>query len=271
VRQLAFAPEGQRLAVVEFEPRFGHSLVGIRNTADLKPLRAVELRTGQVVKQVAFSPDGNTLAGINADRTVSLWQGGAWRERAILRQRHDATALAFSPDGEELIVGDAAGSCLVWNVKDGREAFGRALLKEGTVHGIESLAGGDGRVFLTLNRGSQDPLAVQRVTSQGSVVRLWNGAVGGAPVRLGPLAHLVVLGDPDGGLRLWQPFADQRRHRALGGPAPATAAAFSPDGRYLAVGDWTGVVSILRLADRGQVPTVPEVEVAPMPWNAVRP
>ena len=31
----------------------------------------------------------------------------------------------------------------------------------------------------------------------------------------------------------------------------------SPDGRYLAVGDQAGVVSVLRLAERGQVPNLP--------------
>jgi hypothetical protein len=36
-----------------------------------------------------------------------------------------------------------------------------------------------------------------------------------------------------------------------------SAVAFSPEGRYVAVGDHAGVVSILRLAERGQVPQLP--------------
>jgi len=36
-----------------------------------------------------------------------------------------------------------------------------------------------------------------------------------------------------------------------------SAVAFSPEGRYVAVGDRSGVVSILRLAERGQVPVLP--------------
>jgi hypothetical protein len=47
-----------------------------------------------------------------------------------------------------------------------------------------------------------------------------------------------------------------------------SAQAFSPDGRYIACADATGIVMIFRLAERGHVPTLPEVEIAPVPRAA---
>jgi hypothetical protein len=78
-----------------------------------------------------------------------------------------------------------------------------------------------------------------------------------------PGPHLVALTD-SGSLILWQPDLDAKRIRSVL-VKDATVAAFSPDGRYLAVGDSPGVVTILRLAERGQLPTLPALEVAPMP------
>jgi hypothetical protein len=67
-----------------------------------------------------------------------------------------------------------------------------------------------------------------------------------------PPSRLVAFADATRMLALWQPGAANDSRRFFDDyPSPAVAA-HSPDGRYLAVGDKAGVVTLLRLAEHGR-------------------
>src|SRR5262249_7089024 len=81
------------------------------------------------------------------------------------------------------------------------------------------------------------------------------------------MCRLVAYGDSKRKLLLWQPSDGNFRIRSFDMMPPFAVGSFSPDGRYLAVGDQAGVVSILRLSERGQVPVIapaaPDKEAPP--------
>jgi len=73
-----------------------------------------------LVRRVAFSPDGATLADVSYDGTVRLWRVG---DGQLLRTFGSSTedifrALAFAPNGETLMAG-GSDIISIWRVSDG--------------------------------------------------------------------------------------------------------------------------------------------------------
>ena len=69
-------------------------------------------------RAVAASPAGNTLAIGHADGTITLWDVATRSPLGGPLLGHDApvTALAFAPDGAQLVSGDDTGAVLRWPV-----------------------------------------------------------------------------------------------------------------------------------------------------------
>ena len=71
-----------------------------------------------VVRCIAFSPDGRRLASGCLDHTIKLWDVRTGHELITLRDHTDAViALAFSPDGELLVSGSSDGTVKLWTTE----------------------------------------------------------------------------------------------------------------------------------------------------------
>jgi WD40 repeat protein len=167
---------------------------------------------------VAFSPDGKTLAAGLESGEVRLWDVAARREVARLAG-HGGRArwLGFHPDGRSLVV-----------------------------------AGGfaDNAVYV------YDPATLtlqHRLSGHGSKV------LSGAWRADGRL--LITAGATDGTVRWWEFSGEPPRSRALPVIPPDVpwlhGIALSPEGRHLAVCNPNGTVHVLRLAQPGELFTVP--------------
>lgn len=92
-------------------------IVEIRRLPDGKVLRA--LRHSFTVRQVAYSPDGRTLATSTTDeKVIRLWDGTTGAELAQLAGHYDSepNSIAFSPDGKELVSAGADGAVGIWQL-----------------------------------------------------------------------------------------------------------------------------------------------------------
>jgi WD40 repeat protein len=257
VESLAFSPDGKALACAKGN---GSILLWDPTTgAELRP----PLSPDGAVGQIAFSPDGTLLASVgrNEGAVVRLWKAangqlvftardpGAWA----------AWCVAFSPDGKTLAAGLESGEVRLWDVAARRE--------------VARLAGHGGRVrwlgfhpdcrSLVVAGGFADNVVyVYDVATRTLRHRLsghGSGVLSGAWRADGRL--LITAGATDGTVRLWDLSGEPSRSRALPVIPPDVpwlhGIALSPEGRHLAVCNPNGTVHVLRLAQPGEVFTVP--------------
>jgi RNA polymerase sigma factor (sigma-70 family) len=106
---IAFAPKGDAIAVAEDK---GLRLFDIQNGKE-----KFHRDSKEVVRAVAYSPDGKTLASVGDDRVVRLWDAATGKEQ---RQFGDVqgklASVAFSPNGRRLVTAGADGTAMVWDL-----------------------------------------------------------------------------------------------------------------------------------------------------------
>ena len=140
---IAYSSDGTRLAVA--------SSIGIW-LYDAQTYQELSLFTGDMFRviSVAFSPDGQTLAGSGWDITsfnctIRLWDVETGEHKRTLQGHTDGVySVAFSPDGQILTSGSSDGTVLLWNITptaatDPRSvnAKGKHYMKWGTLKTAE--------------------------------------------------------------------------------------------------------------------------------------
>jgi WD40 repeat protein len=97
---MRFSPDGALLA---------HGGVGLLDTTTWQVRATLQSGTKpNTYYDVAFSPDGKTLAVAEWDKVVSLWDLTGQRERVLLRHGNVVLCVAFSPDGKLVASGNGA-------------------------------------------------------------------------------------------------------------------------------------------------------------------
>jgi WD40 repeat protein len=149
VRSVAFGPDGQTVLTG-----------GEDGTARLWELTrgiptGIPLVHRDRIGGVAYSPDGKTVITASLDKTAQLWDAATGEPRcpafvhqsgpvptAVTRGPFGAVfpsgfaAVAFSPDGKTILLGNMDKTARLWDVATGRPIGGTPMLHEGAVVGV---------------------------------------------------------------------------------------------------------------------------------------
>ncbi|MFI5456506.1 MAG: PQQ-binding-like beta-propeller repeat protein [Isosphaerales bacterium] len=200
------------------------------------------LRPGGLIVDAAFSPDGRSVAILDAregrskeGQEVVVWDWASGRQGWRAALPSEPRSLSYRPDGHRLAVLCGGSELLLFDPADGREALRwRAHDAESTSHWINNGEVGfspDGRSVLTWGMGFD--------------ARVWEADTG--RLRYPPLRHRFKCHDvqfsPDGRLMALASYDGSVRVRDLATGAVVSelpahpdnvfSARFSPDGRLL--------------------------------------
>ncbi|MBI1325723.1 protein kinase [bacterium] len=250
---MAISPDGQRLVTGGLIEKRNLRLFDISFLTDAKRWKDGRSLPGRssLVRTVAFSPDGKTLAKSGDDRKIHLFDGFTMAARAVLSGHTDKVRqIAFSPDGKTLASAANDGSVRLWDLAsrsqiaaiEGPRPFTTlAFSPDGT-----TLAVGDQTGLIRF----LDPVTLSekaRVFSEDSELR---------SVAYSPDGRILAAAGMGKTIRLWDTLTHQNLLDQKGHEAQINALAFSPDGATLASCDHAGKVKLWTTRqshrDRGQ-------------------
>jgi RNA polymerase sigma factor (sigma-70 family) len=233
-----------------------------------KELKPLPLPNG--IQTVAFSPDGKTLATSGWDRgaecRIRFWDTATGQEvrQAQATVNPYTFCLAFSPDGKTLASSGNESAVRLWEVASGKEVVPAVGHLGGVSHfafladGKRAVTVGYERDFRVWDATTGKPLecsALYPPKYSGFVgVRALAVSPDGQTVGLWMAENVIRLLDARTGkeIRRWQghPGAEepQERRATLRREFAPHNLAFSPDGKYLAVGSYDGTVPIYETA-----------------------
>ncbi|MFD6182418.1 trypsin-like peptidase domain-containing protein [Streptomyces goshikiensis] len=216
----------------------------LENAATL-PLQQRLTGNAEDVNNVAFSPDGKTLATTSSDSSLRLWDVATSTARTTLPGQTDvAGSVAFSPDGRTLATATTDHTV--------------ELLDVGTGESVATLQGHTDTVWGLAFSPDGKTLAT---TSSDNSVRLWDIATGTTrailprqtdvvgSVAFSPSGHTLATGGTDATVRLWDVATGTARGAPLEGHASeVNSVAFSPDGHTLASGSNDNTIRLWNMA-----------------------
>jgi WD40 repeat protein/tRNA A-37 threonylcarbamoyl transferase component Bud32 len=187
---------------------------------------------------VAYSPNGLYLATGGKDRTIRIWDG---RPTTELRSQTDIVPpLVFSADGRQMAARDGSGRLALYQTRYWQRARGVA-----PTNAIPVFFTPDGKALAVLARvESGDALVLQMLDTVGAAVVSSVSLQESAGTQLSGTAagafQLLVVGDGQGQVRVWDPRSGKLLGHMRDFPAGELRLAVSPDGRWLAAAGAAG-------------------------------
>lgn len=195
------------------------------------------------VTAVTWSPDGKTLAATSASGEVMLWQGLNQLITLAAGVGKSVDCLAFSQNGQLLATGGQNGQVKIWHLP------------------VAELTATFDNAPIWVDKLAWSPVDNLLAFSLGRCVQVWDASKSDIAVTLNFEASSVFDIDwhPDGhsltvggykGAKIWHSQDWKEDPYALMVPTASLAIAWSPDGKYLASGNFDRTISVLEWNNR---------------------
>ena len=183
---------------------------------------------GGVVYDVAFSPDGSTVAGASHDGAIYLFDTQTRAARVLRGHVDQVLTVDFGPEGRTLVSGTLGGEMGLWDLVDHTKRFwdgGTSKVRATCIapDGQHVASGGQDHVVRIWDRSTGE-LQRELVGHQG-VIRGLRYSHDGRVLASSSSDHSVCLWDPHSGVLL---------HELTGHQTDTYGIDFSPDGATLA-------------------------------------
>jgi WD40 repeat protein len=230
---------------------------------------------------LAFSPDGKTLAAAQSNGSIQLWTTDTGKALPKLKGHNGSMpSLAFAPNGKALASGGTDGKVFWWDVKTGKQLrqFAGAITGGDDDPGVAFLidrGSNPGSITVAISPDGKT-LAAAGQTGLAYKIRMWELTTGKLrreiPVRtdtdegsyrwrFGYMANNMsgatltfapdskVLAWSSGStIRLWDPIRGKELRQFGGQESNISATAFSPDGKLLVAASLDSTVRVWNVA-----------------------
>jgi RNA polymerase sigma factor (sigma-70 family) len=250
----AYSPDGRFVAVGDARGRL--DLWDARRGQRLRTLR----QTGPSVQQLAFTPDGKALAEQSwVGNAIQFWAVPSGKQEQALNFGGGAnfftTPLAFSPDGQRLLIGQNGG---LYERRTGKRLWRIGGVFQTSVfsHDGNTMFEGTGHHLVFRNASNGNVFRVVKLKSGFPPSMVLN-----ASMALAPDGRLLALGLYSGDVYLCdaQTGAEIKRFQAVVGSKPGAfeepvwGVSFSPDGSWLGTAGNDGTARLWEVATGREV------------------
>ena len=228
----AFAPDGQTLAVAESRA------VRLWRLREGRLTEHDSLSSPETTTQLAFSPDGGSLAIGAASGKVLLWRLTG-QQRALAGPTSPVSSLTFSADGAKLTVLHVDQRIALWDTVRGSKLGSAQPAKDVSV--LACLP--DGATLVTSDLRLWQ-LTGDKLIEYGRVVP---GAHSEVVAAFAPGGKLLASAGSGGRLYVWDVVGKKKLH-SWSLPGQIRQVAFTPDGKHVATVNANGTGYLLRLS-----------------------
>jgi WD40 repeat protein/transcriptional regulator with XRE-family HTH domain len=277
-RYVSFSPDGRYFATNDFSRASIHEA--------LSGLQLAKLEIGKTYQSIPeFSPQPDRVASIYDSLAPALHDAKTGKVLTLFNgNSQEINALAFSPDGGQIVTGDIGGLIKIWDVASAKELTSLKVHTQ-KILDLEVSPGGDrlasssedgqvilwdlasGQPALTLSNDqpmvsslSFSPDGKRLVTSgSDSNARVWDTTTGqllfilaghrGEITRVdySPDGKRIATASVDSTARLWDATSGEELLTLRGHTSGVSGVAFYPDGKRLATSSLDGTVRIYAL------------------------
>jgi len=247
---LAFSPDGHTLAIGGGQYHNpGEVVLWDKET---RRIRATLKGHTNQIRDIAFSPDGKTIATVNYDRTVRLWDAYSAQELAVAKD-HQATlfCVTFSPDGRYIVT---AGSDSMIIIRDHNLAELYPL--KGHMDNVKCITFSPNGKTLASSSNDGTVKLWDMEAFEESAGRLWHDA-GVYDLAFSPNGKRLVTGSMSGRVRLWDSGTEQQIGELKGHASPVWSVDVSHDGQMVVTGSADRTVRLWDMQSRRLINTLP--------------